>query len=1010
MYLMNAPTVAAPHTEWRACGPPGGFSLPICFNDSDAELSSRGSISNKVQMIIESLRSTQSSLEMGDETEENHDDPAQACKAAVGSFAASKSKSHTTGVPSPIRDSDKSSDADSDDSVDKGIEEAILEYLKEKDGHKCTMEPCSALAQSPRQTQTIPHVVKIKPESDAFSIMSSHFSKSVTQAAPAGVPLKKYIKHKVMLRDRASSTVNSLACKVKVENLSDDTSSSSSDDGIEEAIQRYQLERMEQQMRGEAFKPLVEDSDSSSDDGIEEAIRSYQLEQLKEKTSFPERKTTTNTENANKHKLQKKKKRTEKVGKSVELSSSTLFKSSLDVGQRSKINASLSFGVDGFKDQPTPPPPKANTTAELMCAEAILDISKTVMPAVFASHHCIGPSDCAPTGSSHATPANESNDSSIDSEDGIEQEIMKFLEQKAQLVKQSPGCAAPRDEPDTVAEKHKVVQNKPPRLSLTQRRKLKEENNSIAAMTVVENNADQDASAKSSEVRMEELSPLLFSQRSQSQLLDKQTGDKSSSLDSDEDLDTAIKDLLNTKKTKRKTKSERNALKRPKEEEQPRVPLMKKAKRDPPSKAGVLKKAAKRKNNAKDKPGLVKKTEANHTSKGPVDTARDKDARHIKEDSSSVDSDDSIEQEIRKFLAERAEKVSERTKDEILRNGAASLGLDNIKQENQLAEIPQKSLLGHNLPSGPLIKAHQDKPAPQTPDNSVVGTQSRTLEAADREGSATPEPKPPMDHVSTQQTERVQNLSGASMDRSYAESVKWRQSFGLPIIDPKNFNRTPFYISLPKQKESPSAACTQQGKGTDFQPSTPAPLWSPARTTRPPLSWSTDTTAKTPISSPVLSFFSTARQNQGAFPPSGRSHGLTGEATASTVHVPRDKSVFVELESGRTNHVQVQSRQSGEGKARADGRKSEDKSRKIDEKGAEEEFIDESESESPEKKQSTLSLSSTIDPGMVFRPCIALSTEERCMMFRWRHQAETRSTEAKPRVKRKLEFVPVHRY
>ncbi|XP_054613766.1 protein phosphatase 1 regulatory subunit 26 [Dunckerocampus dactyliophorus] len=1021
MYLMNAPTVAAPRTEWRACGPPGGFSLPVCFNDSDAELSSRGSISNKVQMIIESLRSTQSSLEMGDETEENQDAPPQACKAAVGSFAPANSKSHTTGVPSPIQDSDKSSDAESDDSVDKGIEEAILEYLKEKDGHKRKMELCSALAQSSKQTQTIPQVVKIKSESDTFSIMTSNFSKSATQAAPAGVPLKKYIKHKVILRDRATSPVNpnSLACKVKAENLSDDTSSS--DDGIEEAIQRYQLERMEQQLRGEAFKPLVEDSDSSSDDGIEEAIRSYQLEQLKEKMSLPEKETTTNasTENANKHKLQKRKKRAEKVMKSVELPSSTLFKSSLDVSQRTKGNGLLSFGLDGFKDQPTQAPPKANTTAELMCAEAILDISKTVMPAAFVSHHSVAPSACVPAGSSRATPADESNDSSIDSEDGIEQEIMKFLEQKAQLVKQTPGCAAPRDEPETVTEKHKVVQKKPPGLSLTQRRKHQEENNRLAIMTAVDKNADKDASAKPSKVHRGELSPLLFSQRSQSQPLDKQTGDKSSSLDSDEDLDTAIKDLLKTKKTKRKTKSERNALKRPKEEEPPRGPLMKKAKCDPPSKAGILKKAHKRKSNSKDKHGLVKKTKANHTSKRPADTAREKDTRQIKEDSSSVDSDDSIEQEIRKFLAERAEKVSERTKDEEMpRNGAASLRLDNIKQENQLAEIPQQriSVLGQPLLGGPLTKAHQDKPVPQMPDNCAVGPQSRTLEAADGAGSARTEPSPPIDQVSTQQTERVESLSGASVDRSYAESVKWRQSFGLPIIDPKNFNQTPFYISLPKQRESPSAPSSHQGKGTDFQPSTQAPLWSPARTSRPPLSWSTDTTAKTPTASPVLSFFSTTRQNQGAFTSSGRPHRPTVEAAASTVHVPRDKSVFVELESGRTNHVQVQSRQSSEGKARADGQ-SENKSGKIDEKeAAEEEFIDESESESPEKKQSTLSLSSTIDPGIVFRPCIALSTEERRLMFRWRHQGETRSTEAtapadktKHHVKRKLEFVPVRR-
>ncbi|XP_061763976.1 protein phosphatase 1 regulatory subunit 26 isoform X2 [Nerophis ophidion] len=995
MYLMTAPTVAAPRTEWRPCGPPGGFSLPVCFNDSEAQLSTRGSpISNKVQMIIESLRSSHSSLEMSDETEENalsrQDGPPQNCKSAGGSFAAAKSQSHSTGVLTPIQDSDKSSDTDSDDSVDKGIEEAILEYLKEKDGHKCKMEPSS------RQTQT--EVVKVKSESDSFSVMSSHFSKSVAQTPLAGVPLKKYIKHKVMLRDQEASLVtpNSPACQIKVENLSDD--SSSSDDGIEEAIQRYQLERMEQQMRGEAFKPLVEESDSSSDDGIEEAIRSYQLEQLKEKTSFPDRKNIANasTEIAKKHKLKKRKKRAEKVVKSVESPSSTFFKSSLDVGQRSKGNGLLSFRVDGFKDQATPLPPKANTTAELMCAEAILDISKTVMPAAFVSHPSTG--NCIPAGSSHATPGEESHDSSIDSEDGIEQEIMKFLEQKAQLVKQSPECAAPRDEPETTAEKHEVLLRKPSRLSLKHRRKSKDEICRIALMTAVDNNAEQDSSSKPLELHREELSPLLFSQGSPTQSLDKHSGDKSSSLDSDEDLDTAIKDLLKTKKTKRKTKSERNAMKRPKEAELLRAPLTKKAKPDPPSKIGALKRADKRKSDLKHKPGLVKKTGTKHTGKGPVDTPRDKDTLQIKEESSSVDSDDSIEQEIRKFLAEKAEKVSETTKDEeIPRNGTASFRLD-IKQENQLAEIPIKSMLGQPTLNGPLTEAHQDEPMPQK--NPAVGPQPRTLDAAGGAGSARSEPR-----LSTQQTERVKSLSGAAMDRSYAESVKWRQSFGLPIIDPKNFTRTPFHISSPKHRTgSPSAAFTHPGKSTDLRPPTLAPFWSSARaSSRPLFSWSADPAAKAPVTSPVLSFFS-ARQNRGVLPST-----FQPRQAASTVHVPRDKSVFVELESGRTNHVQVQS-----GEARADGQ-SENRRGKIE--GAEEEFIDESESESPGKKPSTLSLSSTIDPGIVFQPCIALSTEERSVMFRRRYREQRISKEGtagadqlRLQVKRKLEFVPAYKY
>ena len=82
------------------------------------------------------------------------------------------------------------------------------------------------------------------------------------------------------------------------------------------------------------------------------------------------------------------------------------------------------------------------------------------------------------------------------------------------------------------------------------------------------------------------------------------------------------------------------------------------------------------------------------------------------------------------------------------------------------------------------------------------------------------------------------------------------------------------------------------------------------------------------------------------------------------VQMPKDKSVFVELESNMTNHVQVQSRERREGKERADllsDRKREGESMKIDDKDVhqdkkEEEFIDESDCESgsrrdPGKKQ-----------------------------------------------------------
>ena len=123
----------------------------------------------------------------------------------------------------------------------------------------------------------------------------------------------------------------------------------------------------------------------------------------------------------NKPKVRKKKTRTEKEGKSVP-PSAFISKNSLSENQKGNGNGSLSFKVECLKDQPTPAPPKVNTTAELMCAEAILDISKTVLPAAFNPSVDLG--SCATTESPSKSstldncPDEESDDSSIDSEDG----------------------------------------------------------------------------------------------------------------------------------------------------------------------------------------------------------------------------------------------------------------------------------------------------------------------------------------------------------------------------------------------------------------------------------------------------------------------------------------------------------------------------------------------------------------------------------------------------------------
>lgn len=1076
---MNVPPVAATHTEWRTCGPQRGYSLPICFHDSDNELSTRGTqISDKVQMIIESLRSSQSSLEMGDEIEGNvlsgQEGHPQGCKVAVGSYVGVKSKTkgptedQLAGVSSPI--DHKSSDSDSDDSVDRGIEEAILEYLKEKDDHKRKAEPCFTFLQSskiPRKTPLIPEVSQQNPDSNTCLSVATQFPINVkTESPTAPAVRKKHIKNKDFLNDstvrkldlnrsttaksfvlpkeqtKSPSKTISLLSKIRCPvtgKIEEDSNDSSSDDGIEEAIQRYQLEKKEQENKREAFNPFEEDSDSTSDDGIEEAIRSYQLEQLKEKSVLnaflhkqrPFSKSLmhvvegASVGNMNKHKLRKKKARTEKEVKFDQPPRPSAFipKNTPADGLTGKGNGLLLLKVKNIKEQPVPTsaPPKVNTTAELMCAEAILDISKTVMPEAF--HHSVGPSSCTPTGTSLQSslpvnwPAVESDGSSVDSEDGIEQEIRKFLEQKAQMHKPSSSSATAQEpqsvnEVEEVKTKPAVTPKKPARLSLIQKRRQREESSSLSSTSGTDSNVTAPTFLPE---QGKESIPSLFSHRRQVHSIARfhqtaQSGDKSSSLDSDEDLDTAIKDLLKTKKkSKKKIRDlKRKSRKRLKDDEpMPGNALpSKKFKPDTISKRSALKKVKKSKDDTKAKSGptkvsvsqqkQTKKADEYDMHQGETEKLKATEnqealslpdtraAPQMQEDSSSVDSDDSIEQEIRRFLAEKA-KVSTAEKGtgtggDMSRNGTATLcthlRAEDIKQENQLAEIPRKN---NSPPSGQSPFSRQPLPLPQSlqPVTSAVDVQScltseqpsspSLLEPADGAGAArtVQRPNPGRGDVQdvTTQTERVRPVLSPKIAHSRSEVIKWRQSLGLITTDTRTLSRTPFQITSSKISEAGSATSPFPNRVITPKSQAPVTGWSSVKTSRASFPCSAGTTVNATFRSPVLNLVSAARPPPRM--PLTQSLGLghrsqcpiEGE-TESMVHILKDKSVFVELESNRTNHVQVRNRERSEEKGRvvllseikreSEGMKIDDKEVHLDR--TEEEFIDEADCESGNRR------------------------------------------------------------
>lgn len=1001
-------------------------------------------------MIIESLRSTQSSLEMGDEIEGNmlprEEDHTQVCKVAAGPYVGVKSKTKRASENPHASSANnyERSDSDSDDSVDRGIEEAILEYLKEKDDHKRKAEPCATLLQPAKIPRKHPSVVELsKQNSDSSTslISSNQFPKTIkteTPPSPATVPLKKYIKNKASLDENFNldkgSTKGLVTTKEQTKSPSstfglfnktitcvtlagEDSNDSSSDDGIEEAIQKYQLEKKEQQDKVEAFIPHAfnEESDSTSDDGIEEAIRCYQLEQQKEKNvlkPFLHKQShksviysvgSSSSENTKKQKLKKKSCRAEKQKKSFQPHPSSVVvpETKLSDSLGGKGNGLLPFKVEGFEEQRVPAPPKVNTTAELMCAEAILDISKTVMPATF--HHSIDLHPCAPTESSvqpsvpEDCPHEESNDSSIDSEDGIEQEIRKFLEQKAQMHKQTPVSQESdgATEPEKVKQKEVVVQKKPQKLSLTQRRKHKEKNLGVSSTSGTDEKGKETAPEPLHELTQES-NPSEFSQRCQTHPIaalhktDK-SGDKSSSLDSDEDLDTAIKDLL---KTKKKSKKKIRDLKRKsrkciRDEEPPLGNAFpsKKFKAEHISKCGALKKVQKSKDDMKDGSGLSRKSISpqkqidQRKEQGRTSTLKNteggstqmlhalKALPQVKDDSSSVDSDDGIEQEIQRFLAEKV-KFSTAEKSQVedtSRNGTVTVQDANVKEETQLAEIPSNSTsplfgsLGCPAQDSTLQRPGSDVSPCMS---SVQSCSPSLLEPADGAGAARTQQRRPnagRDDVigNPLQAERGRPVLAPNVANSRAESIKWRQSLGLPISDTRTLGRTPFHITSSSEvREAASTSSPYQNRDLKLQ--TPASAWFTAKTSRAAFSCSSERDVNSAVRPPVLNFFSASRQHSRmsftqSLTPGDRSQF---SMKASTVHVPKDKSVFVELESNRTNHVQVQSRERSEGEERADSmtmRETEGKSVKIDDKEVnqdrkEEEFIDDTDCESGSKQ------------------------------------------------------------
>ncbi|XP_029467549.1 protein phosphatase 1 regulatory subunit 26 [Rhinatrema bivittatum] len=504
-------------------------------------------------------------------------------------------------------------------------------------------------------------------------------------------------------------------CAQAVKTLDEELSNSSSDDGIEEAIQLYQLEKNRKEfihrvhsesLQKEQF--MVKTEDSSADVAV----------------------SPSKSASADAHKKPASRKRKQTTSKSVELS-----KSGSDVNLDLKpFKRSSSTMVDKTTkcEQELQASYRAETAAELLCAEAILDISKTIIPFQIENHDDL--SIANPISCPKRMPPCSESDSSVDSDDGIEQEIRSFLALKAQSATLTPADSGTLTKHSNLTVGHSSFSKS--KLSLTRKRKVRDESKVVQVDLKTNCEGSERCSSQVTDcsnprnslcqggsgyiqswkpvdlkVKSRYMTPSDFSGTvDENEVLEAEStleplhgnvgilrgglqvegiycpGDKSSSLDSDEDLDAAIKDLLRSKrKLKKKSKEQKPQYRKkvrfgntetqvldkfenikPKEWKHRNPSLLKSCLSKP--KKDVKENALNKSQNLKR--NLDAKT-LNNNMQVAFQLQKDNDPKSVcnlmnltaiesevisETDDSSVDSDDSIEQEIRKFLAEKAKE------------------------------------------------------------------------------------------------------------------------------------------------------------------------------------------------------------------------------------------------------------------------------------------------------------------------------------------------------------------
>ncbi|XP_016042886.2 protein phosphatase 1 regulatory subunit 26 [Erinaceus europaeus] len=637
-------------------------------------------------------------------------------KLASGSGGVSGSPVGTSldqGSASPVSMS-------SEDSFEQSIRAEIEQFLSEKRQHKtptCDLSanPNENLARSAFQPSKEP-VIKV-PQQDLLGTCKEF----VFQKTPR---LAKVTTQPRSLKSKASTEPNSLS-STKLATTCPPSEAPQSKGGVRRSTLPGRRGK-----RVTSAALVQEVSDSSSDDGIEEAIQLYQLEKRREMGGDPlgEEKGPSpaahSTSHTTKSALPETCRKTPNRKKPLASKTSNLSPSGLDLSHLPKppkeTGAPASAVNTATKsDLANQSSCRVDTSTELMCAEAILDISKTILPTPVEGSD--GPCPASPVFYPLSVPSHSDGDSSsVDSDDSIEQEIRMFLALKAQagsLLGGTEPCPPSTQSsllspgPHSQASGPRAPLPKPLDLPLGCKRKCRG-SSSVAGSSIpkkmreLAKDSAQDADtpsregesrglslpSRTAELREEHgtpdgrlaMSPGPGNLAEAPSMEDKESSDdKSSSLDSDEDLDTAIKDLLRSKQKLKKRWRDPRAMCKKKVRFSTTTQFI--------DKLGGFQKAWKDKSPHLLKSCLSKpkRDSREHLAQKPIRVFSRADStggqevsvtpqlrsttegglflgdqqQHpatspssLSDDSSSVDSDDSIELEIRKFLAEKAKE------------------------------------------------------------------------------------------------------------------------------------------------------------------------------------------------------------------------------------------------------------------------------------------------------------------------------------------------------------------